>query len=58
MEVSDGQRGFNMSSGNIKEFIETCILNKECKPAMSDANVAACKSPPERSKKHKEKHKN
>jgi hypothetical protein len=46
-----------MSSGNIKEFIETCILNKECKPAMSVANVAACKSPPERAKKRKEKHK-
>eukprot|EP00957_Ditylum_brightwellii_P163935 12481080-Ditylum_brightwellii.AAC.1 len=51
------KEGFTASSSMLKEFMETCVCYKECKPKASEKTSAACKSHSERGGKHKAKHK-
>eukprot|EP00957_Ditylum_brightwellii_P181540 13828186-Ditylum_brightwellii.AAC.1 len=42
------KEGFNASSSAVKDFTETCVCSKECRPKMIEKTSAACKSYSER----------
>eukprot|EP00957_Ditylum_brightwellii_P102122 7784768-Ditylum_brightwellii.AAC.1 len=51
------KEGFDVSSRTLKDFMETCVHYKECKPKTPKKTSTACKSHSKRGGKCKAKHK-